>query len=136
MSVPTNTPSPATSSAPRAVGLRDWIGPAISAACLVHCVVMVALPPLLPMFFATQAENPLVEQVLWAAAIGAAGFIAWMRRRHLTHTISVLLAAALVVGLAGHLGAFEPLVHASFAALLVGQLLLVRRTRRECVDHC
>lgn len=131
------TPNPLTAtSASRAYAVRDWLGPTLSAACLIHCVAMVALPPLLPALFATQVENPLVEQVLWGTSIAAAAVVAHGRRAHLNAWIKGILAAAFVVGIVGHLGEIEALVHASFTGLLTGQLVLVWRTRKACGDHC
>lgn len=97
---------------------------------------MVALPPLLPALFATQVENPLIEQVLWGASIVAAAVVAYARRAHLNAVVKGILAAALVVGAVGHAAGIEALLHASFGALLTGQLVLVWRTRKACADHC
>jgi hypothetical protein len=130
-------------------GRRERFALFMSLVCLVHCVGLAVLAPLLPGIFALVAHQPILEAILWGSSVTLGAFPAFGRsalgRRAWTLPTWVIAVAIGGVGLAL---ARDALVIASLIVLSAVQVsALVARARAhrlacnpsagpvDCCDH-
>jgi hypothetical protein len=106
---------------------RAWLGFWLSLLCLVHCLGMALLVPLLPAL-ALVAENEALEWALLALSATLAGRSCWRRGGARLY----LWAAATGLGLAGLIFDGERLLQIAFALLAAVQLGQVVRRACRC----
>ena len=109
---------------------RAWLGLSLSLLCLVHCLGMAAIAPLLPAL-ALLAENRALEWALLALSVTLAGRLCWRVRGARLY----LWAAATGLGLAGLIFEGERLVQVTFAVLALVQLEPTARRSCGCLQR-
>lgn len=119
---------------------RDAAGPIASGLCLIHCVGVAALAPLLPTAFSIVVQDRRVEAALWGTAALLGGWMLISARRRGANLLGPLVLLAWV--LAAALGAWALLtnhdgaVQASLLGMAAAQLVvLYRKLRRSHAGH-
>ena len=114
-------------------GWRIWIGPLLAFCCVVECVGLVLVAPLLPTVLGTFTENPQAEGALWALSASLISAILWSRRSQLTRLTVGVWSVSFMVGV---LALILDVEIGRLMSLLTLAALQLRTLRgRQCARH-
>lgn len=117
---------------------RDLAAPIASGICLVHCVGLALLAPVLPAALTTVVDDPRLELALWASAAVLSLWMLLRSRALVPGAVFVGWAAGTAIGLAGVLRgeSSHGLIALSLVVFSAVQIVaFVRRFRAHHVDH-
>lgn len=111
----------------------DWVGPALSGLCLVHCIGSAVLLPLLPGALGALSEDPRVELAFLAFAIGSGAFVLRRNWPSAPRWAIALAGLGVVAALGGVFAEAHGVTIGGLVAMAIAQTATVL-TRPRCTD--
>ncbi len=111
----------------------DWVGPALSGLCLVHCIGTAVVLPLLPGALGSLSEDPRVELAFLAFAIGSGAFVLRRNLRTAPRWAIALAILGALVALGGIFVDLHGLTIGGLVAMAIAQTATVL-LRPRCTD--
>lgn len=109
---------------------RDVVAPVVSGLCLIHCIGVALLAPVLPGALALVAEDPRLEWGLFGLAAGLGLWMLWRSRSLLPGVTLALWSAATILGVIGLVADREVAVQAALVGLAALQVWAFARRWR------